>query len=68
METEKKNAAVPETALVKAAKIIDNLKCGLCPMQEDNFTNCSRTWNEDVRSWQCWVSYLKEISVQYLAP
>jgi len=62
MET-KKNDTVSETALTKAAKIICNLKCGLCPMQEDNFTNCPCTCNEDIRPWQCWVSYLKEISL-----
>lgn len=53
---------VHETALIKAAKIICNLKCGLCPMREDSFSGCPCTCSEDIRPWQCWVAYLKEIS------
>jgi hypothetical protein len=62
METLRNNN-VSETALIHAAKIICNLKCGLCPMQEDNFSDCTYTCNEDIRPWQCWVAYLKEISM-----
>lgn len=56
------NEDIQETALVKAAKIICNLKCGLCPIREENFPGCPCACSEDIRPWQCWVAYLQEIS------
>jgi hypothetical protein len=49
-----------EVALEKAAKMICNLKSGLCPMREENFPGCPWQCTEDIRPWQCWVAYLSE--------
>ena len=61
MQPEKKGY-VPEIALEKAAKIICNLKCGLCPIREDNFSGCLYVCDEEIRPWRCWVAYLRELS------
>jgi len=53
-----------EFALEKAAKMICNLKSGLCPMREENFSGCPRACTEDTRPWQCWVAYLNEPTTQ----
>ncbi len=45
-------------ALVKAAKIICELKSGLCPIREEDFSGCPFACTEDIRPWQCWVAYL----------
>ncbi|MBU0961782.1 MAG: hypothetical protein KKD01_07760 [Proteobacteria bacterium] len=50
--------SIEEKALIKAAKLICNLKSGVCPMYEPDFLGCPHTCNEDIRPWQCWVSYL----------
>ncbi|WP_456473367.1 hypothetical protein [Desulfolithobacter sp.] len=51
-----------ERALEKAAKLICNLKCGLCPIREPDFSGCPFACTEDIRPWQCWVSHLKNHS------
>ncbi|PLX50833.1 MAG: hypothetical protein C0613_02025 [Desulfobulbaceae bacterium] len=48
-----------EQALEKAAKKICNLKCGLCPLQEEDFRGCPVACHEEVRPWQCWVAHFK---------
>jgi hypothetical protein len=45
--------------LEKAAKMICTLKCGRCPMQEENFRGCPDVCHEDIAPWQCWVAYLR---------
>ena len=52
-----------EQALEKAAKIICGLKCGLCPIREENFSGCPVACHEDIRPWQCWVAHLREIAL-----
>ncbi|MEA2116767.1 MAG: hypothetical protein U9P36_15495 [Thermodesulfobacteriota bacterium] len=61
MQTKQDNY-VSELALEKAAKIICNLKCGLCPMREENFSGCPYTCDEEIRPWKCWVIHLRELS------
>jgi len=56
-------AKTTELALEKAAKIICNMKVGLCPIQEENFSGCHCTCNDEVRPWQCWVAHLKSVSM-----
>jgi hypothetical protein len=51
-----------ELALEKAAKIICSMKCGLCPIREDNFTGCPYACTEDIRPWRCWVDHLLKIA------
>lgn len=53
---------VSELALEKAAKIICGLKCGLCPMREENFSGCPWACHEATLPWQCWVIHLQELS------
>lgn len=48
---------VDELALEEAAKKICNLKCGLCPVKEEDFAGCSVVCHEDVRPWKCWVAH-----------
>ncbi|MCB2183688.1 MAG: hypothetical protein KQH63_16765 [Desulfobulbaceae bacterium] len=47
------------SALVKAAKYVCNLKCGLCPMVVEDFF-CEFDCNLETRPWQCWLHYFKE--------
>ncbi len=54
----KSNAGL--SALERAAKKICNLKCGLCPVQEDDFAGCHVPCNEEIRPWQCWVAHFKK--------
>lgn len=61
MELEK-SGCVPETALEEAAKIICTLKCGRCPIKEERFSGCPRVCDEDIRPWQCWVAYLRQLA------
>ncbi len=61
MDAEKKRDVL-ELALEKAAKIICNLKCGLCPLREEDFTGCSYVCDEGIRPWRCWVAHLRERS------
>jgi hypothetical protein len=58
---ERSESAV-EKALEKAAKIICTLKCGRCPMQEENFPGCPCVCHEDIIPWQCWIMYLRAIA------
>jgi hypothetical protein len=53
-----------EQALEKAAKMICNLKCGLCPIREESFSGCPWTCTEETRPWQCWVAYLRQPTSQ----
>ncbi len=53
---------VGDQALEQAAKKICNLKCGLCPIQEENFSGCSVACHEEVRPWQCWVVHFKRLA------
>lgn len=46
-------------ALEKAAKIICNLKCGLCPMREEDFQGCPYECTEEIRPWRCWMAHLR---------
>ena len=57
---------ISERALEQAAKIICTLKCGICPIREDNFSGCPFICDEEIRPWQCWVVHLLEVaSTQY---
>ena len=60
-ENKEKNT---ELALEKAAKMICNLKSGLCPMREEHFSGCPWACTEDIRPWQCWVVYFRELIPQ----
>ena len=40
-----------DQALEKAAKKICNLKCGLCPMLEEDFSGCQVECHEEIRPW-----------------
>ncbi len=51
-----------ELALEKAAKIICTMKCGLCPLREENFSGCPDICTEQTRPWRCWVAYLREVA------
>lgn len=51
-----------DQALEKAAKKICNLKCGLCPIKEEDFTGCPATCHEEIRPWQCWVAHFKKLA------
>jgi hypothetical protein len=64
MQTEKRyrERNISELALEHAAKIICELKYGLCPLREENFSSCPYTCSEDIRPWQCWVAHLREVS------
>jgi hypothetical protein len=62
---QKKKEKTMELALEKAAKIICNMKSGLCPMREENFSGCPWACTEDIRPWQCWVAYLREPTTQH---
>lgn len=62
------NSMKLELALKKAAKIICGLKCGLCPMREENFSGCPYPCTEDVRPWQCWVEHIRELGEYYNEP
>ena len=46
-------------ALEKAAKMICNLKCGLCPMREEDFQGCPYECTEEIRPWRCWMAHLR---------
>ncbi|MDH5298490.1 MAG: hypothetical protein OEV91_05675 [Desulfobulbaceae bacterium] len=50
---------VVEQALEKAAKMICNLKCGVCPIREKDFQGCLLPCGEETRPWQCWVAHFK---------
>jgi hypothetical protein len=52
-----KNCA--ESALEKASKLVCNLKCGICPVREEDFTGCPYECTQEVKPWQCWVAYFK---------
>ncbi len=54
----KRYISIEEKALIKAAKLICDLKSGLCPMNEPGFSGCPQSCSEDIRPWQCWVTYL----------
>ncbi|MCI5208444.1 MAG: hypothetical protein D3910_06540 [Candidatus Electrothrix sp. ATG2] len=56
-------AKTTELALEKAAKIICNMKVGLCPIHEENFSGCHCTCHDEVRPWQCWVAHLKNAAM-----
>ncbi len=49
-----------EYSLEHAAKMICNLKCGLCPVREERFRGCPSECTEDIRPWRCWVAFLKD--------
>ncbi len=49
-------------ALERAAKKICNLKCGLCPLREEDFTGCSMTCHEEIKPWQCWVEHFQKLA------
>ena len=53
-----------ERALEKAAKMICTMKCGLCPVREDNFPGCPYRCHEDILPWQCWVAYLRTLAAK----
>lgn len=61
METAADNTNL-ELALEKAAKIICSMKCGLCPIREDNFSGCPYACTEDIHPWRCWVDHLRKIA------
>ncbi len=48
-----------DLALEKAAKIICNLKCGVCPMREKDFQGCPYECTEEIRPWRCWMAHLR---------
>lgn len=48
-------------ALERAAKFICLLKCGLCPIREPDFSGCPHECTEDVRPWQCWIHYFRNV-------
>ena len=50
---------VDELALEKAAKKICTLKCGLCPVREEDFAGCPVVCHEDIKPWQCWVAHFR---------
>ncbi len=52
------NRSPEARALVRAAKMICELKSGLCPLRERDFTGCPHACTEDIRPWQCWVAHL----------
>ena len=52
-------SSVDSMALVRAAKVICDLKSGLCPINEAGFSGCPFVCGEDTRPWQCWVVYLR---------
>lgn len=54
----KRYVSIEKKALIKAAKLICNLKSGVCPLYEPDFSGCPRPCNEDIRPWQCWVVHL----------
>jgi hypothetical protein len=43
-------------ALDDAAKYICTMKYGLCPMAAEKFP-CPQTCTQEIRPWQCWVTY-----------
>ncbi len=53
---------VHDLALEKAAKKICTLKCGLCPLKEEDFFGCQVPCHEDIRPWQCWVAHFKKLA------
>lgn len=57
----KRYVSIEEQALIKAAKLICNLKSGVCPIYEADFLGCPRPCNEDIRPWQCWVVHLTSL-------
>lgn len=58
----KPKVSIEEKALIKAAKLICNLKSGLCPIREPDFLGCPFPCGEDIRPWQCWVIHLKVLA------
>ncbi len=59
---QKQKISTDKKALIKAAKIICDLKSGTCPIHEPNFFGCPRACTEEIRPWQCWVTYLVALS------
>lgn len=59
-----KSEEILEVALEKAAKVICNLKCGFCPIQEEDFSGCPWECREKTLPWQCWVVHLKQRAVK----
>ncbi|MBU0682480.1 MAG: hypothetical protein KKD73_13770 [Proteobacteria bacterium] len=53
-----------DQALERAAKKICNLKCGLCPIREEDFAGCLVSCHEEIKPWQCWVAHFKK-QVEY---
>lgn len=51
-----------ELALEKAAKMICDLKSGICPVREENFAGCPDSCHEEIIPWRCWVLHLKDIA------
>ncbi|MBC8318521.1 MAG: hypothetical protein H8E41_11490 [Desulfobulbaceae bacterium] len=56
-----RNEEILESALEKAAKVVCNLKCGLCPIHEDGFSGCPYDCREEILPWQCWAAHFKQI-------
>ena len=57
------NEEILESALEKAAKVVCNLKCGLCPIHEEGFSGCPYECREEILPWQCWAAHFKEITI-----
>ncbi|MCI5115736.1 MAG: hypothetical protein D3913_12500 [Candidatus Electrothrix sp. LOE1_4_5] len=57
------NEKTMELALEKAAKMVCNMKSGLCPIREEHFSGCPRKCTEDTRPWQCWFDYFRELTL-----
>ncbi len=51
--------SIDSMALVRAAKVICDLKSGLCPINEAVFSGCPFVCGEETRPWQCWVVCLR---------
>ena len=59
---QKGEISTDKKALIKAAKIICDLKSGTCPINEPDFLACPHACTEEIRPWQCWVTYLMALS------
>ena len=51
--------SLAEKALIEAAKYICTMKCGMCPLREEDFAGCQVECHDEIRPWQCWVDYLQ---------
>ncbi len=58
----KRNISIEEKALIKAAKLICDLKSGLCPIHEPGFSGCPQACTGDIRPWQCWKIHLTTLA------